>query len=105
MERKIKVEKWNEQEDGQLCVENMEKKLRKQGFSCTMYEFSPGTTFPDHTHEISKKDSIVTGQFQFSMYGKTIVMQPGEMIEVPKNTVHNAKVVGNQTVTFFDATK
>jgi len=105
MGSKIKVEKWDSTCDGQLSVDNMERKLRKQGYNCMMYEFGPGTNFPDHTHSVSKKDSIVTGRFQFTMFGETIVMEPGDMIEVPKNTVHNAKVVGNKTVTFFDATK
>ncbi|XP_045172863.1 uncharacterized protein LOC123534614 [Mercenaria mercenaria] len=105
MASKIKVEKWDDSVDGTLSVEAMEKKLRKQGYHCTQYQFSPGTNFPDHTHSISKKDSIVTGQFQFCMYGETIILKPGDMVEVPKNTVHNAKVVGNESVVFFDATK
>ncbi|KAH3777506.1 hypothetical protein DPMN_178953 [Dreissena polymorpha] len=91
--------------DGPLTIENMEKKLCKLGYTCTMYKFPPGTNFPDHTHSITKKDSILMGKFQFSMYGETVVMQPGDMIEVPKNTVHSAKVVGNETVTFFDASQ
>lgn len=102
---KIQIEHWNEGADGRLSVENMEKKLKKQGYRCMMYEFSPGTNFPDHTHGISKKDSIVTGQFQFTMFGETVVLKPGDMVDVPKDTVHNAKVVGNESVTFFDATK
>lgn len=105
MSGKIKIEKWDQSVDGNLSVEAMENKLRRQGYHCTQYEFSPGTNFPDHTHGISKKDSIVTGQFQFSMFGETVVLQPGDMVEVPKNTVHNARVVGTKSVIFFDATK
>lgn len=105
MSSKIKVEKWDQSVDGILTVESMEKKLRKQGYHCTQYEFSPGTNFPDHTHSISKKDSIVTGRFRFSMYGETVVLQPGDMVEVPKGTVHNAQVEGNESVIFFDATR
>lgn len=105
MTSKIKIEKWNESADGKLSVKSMEDKLHRQGFKCMMYEFCPGTNFPDHTHSVSKKDSIVTGRFQFTMYGETVVLQPGDMVEVPKHTVHNAKVVGNESVVFFDATK
>lgn len=105
MDSKIKVERWNPESDGLLCVENMERKLRKQGYDFTQYEFPPGTNFPDHTHAISKKDSIVSGRFQFSMFGETVVLQPGDMVEVPKNTVHNAKVVGDSNVVFYDATR
>ncbi|KAL4223803.1 hypothetical protein ACF0H5_017269 [Mactra antiquata] len=102
---KIKIEKWDPNVDGILTVENMEKKLEKQGYTCTQYEFSPGTNFPDHTHAVSKKDSIVSGKFQFCMFGETVILEPGDMVDVPKHTIHNAKVVGNEPVIFFDATK
>lgn len=102
---KIQIEPWNEGVDGALSAENMKMKLKSQGYHCTMYTFSPGTDFPDHTHPISKKDSIISGRFEFTMYGETVVLKPGEMVVVPKDTVHNARVVGNEKVVFFDATK
>jgi len=101
----IKVEKWDSLQDGELTEANMKRKLKKQGYNYTMYTFTPGTDFPDHTHAVSKKDSILTGRFRFAMHGQTIVMEPGDMVEVPKNTVHNASVVGKENVVFFDATK
>lgn len=39
------------------------------------------------------------------MYGKEVILQPGDMIEVPAGALHNASVVGNDPVVFFDATK
>ncbi|KAK3587282.1 hypothetical protein CHS0354_034435 [Potamilus streckersoni] len=101
----LKIEKWDTVRDGALTEENMKKKLHSQGYNFIMYEFGPGTNFPDHTHSVSKKDSILSGRFQFGMYGQSVVLEPGDMIQVPKNTVHNAKVVGSQPVIFFDATK
>ena len=50
-------------------------------------------------------DAITSGQMQFCMYGQTVVLNSGDMVQVPKNTVHNAKVVGNKDVTFFDSTR
>ena len=67
--------------------------------------FAPGTDFPDHTHAMSKKDSIVSGQFRFAMCGQEVLLQPGDMIVVPAGTVHNASVVGDESVIFFDASK
>ena len=101
----MNVEKWDSSRDGDLTISNMEKKLEKQGYKYTKYTFPPGTDFPDHTHDISKKDAIMTGRFEFQMYGEMVVMEPGDMVEVPKNTVHNARVVGNENVVFLDATK
>jgi len=101
----LKVEKWNTEKDGPLNEKRMREKLKSQGYSCTRYTFPPGTDFPDHTHGVSKKDSIIAGQFRFAMQGKEVILQPGDMIEVPAGVVHNASVVGNQSVVFFDATK
>ncbi|PVD33013.1 hypothetical protein C0Q70_08461 [Pomacea canaliculata] len=102
---KINIEKWDTAVDGELTESNMKRKLEKQGYKYIMYIFSPGTDFPDHTHSVSKKDSILTGRFQFGMYDQIVVLEPGDMVEVPKNTVHNAQVVGRENVVFFDATK
>ncbi|XP_046549817.1 uncharacterized protein LOC124259679 isoform X2 [Haliotis rubra] len=103
--RVLKIEKWNPDSDGELTQANMKKKLKSQGYNCIQYTFTPGTDFPDHTHAVSKKDSITSGQFQFTMYGQTVILEPGDMIDVPANTVHNACVVGSKSVVFFDATK
>lgn len=103
--QKIHIEKWNSDVDGELNAENMEKKLHLQGYNFTQYCFAPGTNFPDHTHEVSKKDAIISGQFQFGMYGQTVILEPGDIVEVPRRTVHNACVVGKQSVTFYDSTK
>ncbi|CAH3187987.1 unnamed protein product, partial [Porites evermanni] len=50
-------------------------------------------------------DSIIAGQFRFAMKGREVILQPGNMIEVPAGVVHNASVIGSESVVFFDATK
>lgn len=102
---KLVVEKWNNERDGPLSETNMRNKLKSQGYSCIKYTFPPGTDFPDHTHSVSKKDSIIAGKFRFAMFGEEVILQPGDMIEVPVDVVHNASVVGSDVVVFFDATK
>lgn len=101
----LKVEHWNTEKDGPLNEKTMSNKLKSQGYSCTKYSFPPGTDFPDHTHSVSKKDSIISGQFRFAMLGKEVILQPGDMVVVPAGVVHNASVVGKESVIFFDATK
>merc|ERR1711936_1083102 len=99
MSDKINLIKWDKEKDGILTDKNMEEKLHNMGMRCCKYDFSPGTNFPDHTHSFTKMDAITTGKFQMQMYGQTLVLEPGDIIEVPKNTVHNAKVVGMEDVT------
>ena len=97
------IEHWNAETDGELNAANMMNKLERQGYICTPYTFTKGTYFPDHTHNVTKKDAIVAGVFQFTMLGKTVVLHPGDTVEVPKGTVHSAEVVGEESVTFIDA--
>lgn len=101
----LNVEHWDPKRDGPLSERSMRDKLRSQGYSFQRYVFAPGTDFPDHTHSMSKKDSIVSGQFRFAMCGQEVILQPGDMIVVPAGTVHNASVVGDESVVFFDASK
>lgn len=105
MTSELQVEKWNTETDGTLNEASMRRKLKSQGYSCIKYTFPPGTDFPDHTHNVSKKDSIIAGQFRFAMKGREVILQPGDMIEVPAGVVHNASVIGSESVVFFDATK
>ena len=105
MSQQLKIESWDESKDGPLSTQAMIKKMKAQGYNCIEYEFSPGTTFPDHTHGISKKDGIVSGKFRFTMYGQSVVLGPGQTIEVPKETVHSAAVEGSKNVIFLDCTK
>ncbi len=42
---------------------------------------------------------------RFTMHGTTVILQPGDTIVVPKNTVHSAEVVGKENVVFFDSTR
>ena len=99
------VDHWDEAKDGPVCEENVRRKLESEGYTCTRYTFTPGTVFADHTHGYTKKDAIASGLFMFSMHGQNVVLRPGDMIEVPAGTVHNAAVLGSDDVIFFDSTK
>ncbi len=123
------VEKWNEAQDGPLNHENMKKKLTAQvsdllcnhshfwilfwngcffqlkGYRCIPYTFSAGMHFGEHDHDVDKKDVVMSGQLQFNMYGKSVILNAGETLVVPKGVKHSATVLGNQPVEFFDASK
>uniref|UniRef100_A0A158QII8 Neur_chan_LBD domain-containing protein n=1 Tax=Rodentolepis nana TaxID=102285 RepID=A0A158QII8_RODNA len=99
------VDHWNEATDGILNRENMKKKLEKQGYSAYPYTFNAGMTFGTHTHDVDKKDVVVDGRLEFHMYGKSIILEPGDTLEVPKGVPHSAKVIGTKNLEFFDATK
>ena len=99
------VERWSAARDGPLNEENMGRKLAAEGYKCIKYVFSPGKDFPDHSHTETKKDAIIEGQFRFAMHGKEVILQPGDIVEVPQGVIHNATAIGMKPVVFFDTTK
>lgn len=104
--KELEIEKWDEAEYGVLTEANMEKKLKSQGFDhFKKYIFPPGMEFPDHTHGVTKKDCILRGSFEFRMFGQTVELEAGDMLDVPGGSLHSAKVLGSIPVTFYDASK
>lgn len=90
---------------GPLTEDSLRERLEEGGFQVTRYVYPPGTYFPDHTHTIDKKDGVFFGRFLLKMLGREHVLGPGDFIEVPAGTVHSAKVLGDEPVVSFDATR
>lgn len=100
----VRVEKWDAAW-GRLSEAAMRKRLEAEGYTVSRYEYPPGTCFPAHTHGIDKKDTVVRGRFKIGAEGKEIVLEAGDMIEIPAGTVHTAEVVDGESVVSLDATR
>ena len=101
----INVEHWDGEKDGELNEENMEKKIKSQGYSCQKMTFPAGMASPDHSHDVDKKDAILSGQLKFTTSGKEVILQPGDILDIPVGLVHSEAVFGNDAMTLFDATR
>lgn len=102
---KMVVEHWNPEQDGPLSEAALRCKLEARGYQVTCYVYPPGTVFPAHSHGVDKIDAVVSGQFQMSMQGKSVVLEAGDCLAVPPGEVHSAAVVGDQAVVSLDAIK
>ncbi len=101
----MQVEHWDEPRDGPLSEAALREKLEKRGYRVSRHVYAPGTVFPDHTHAIDKIDAVVSGRFRMGTNDGQVVLEAGDCFEVPKGTVHNAAVVGDEPVVSLDATK
>jgi quercetin dioxygenase-like cupin family protein len=97
--------RWDESRDGPLTEAAMRDKLRALGYSVSRYVYPPGTYFPPHTHGVDKIDGVLAGQFRMEMEGATVVLEAGDMLEVPRGALHSAEVVGNAAVVSLDAVR
>lgn len=101
----LPLERWDNNRDGLLSEKSLRKKIEAKGFSVSKYHYPPGTYFPDHTHEVDKIDAVLSGKFRMKMLGQEVILEAGDMLYVPKGTVHSAEVVGTEPVVSLDAVK
>jgi quercetin dioxygenase-like cupin family protein len=100
----VRVEKWDPAW-GRLNEQSLRRRFEQQGYTVSCYAYPPGTYFPDHTHEVDKKDSVLAGELQIVAEGQEFLLRAGDTIEIPAGTVHNAKVIGEEEVVSLDATR
>ena len=99
------VHRWNTTLDGPLSEAALRAKLEALGYHIARYVYPPGTVFPDHKHGVDKIDAVVSGTFRLVIGGHLALLGPGDWADVPRGTVHNAVVHGDQPVVSFDAIK
>jgi quercetin dioxygenase-like cupin family protein len=102
---KLELIRWDESRQGPLTAQSMKNFLQDKGYSVNQYHYPPGTCFPAHTHDVDKIDGVLSGRFKMTMYGQSINLQAGDMLIVPRGTVHSAEVIGNDAVLSLDAIK
>ena len=95
---------WNPS-DGPLSEATMRDRLQGLGYSVSRYTYSPGTTFPEHSHPIDKIDVVIEGFFRMTVDGMDVLLTPGDAIALPRGTPHSAEVVGDTPVVSLDASR
>ena len=100
----VRLEKWDK-ERGALSEQAMREWLEAEGYSVARYVYPPGTYFPGHTHGIDKKDGVLKGKLRIKAAGKDYLLEPGDVLEIPAGTVHDAEVIGDESVVSLDATR
>ncbi|MES9993139.1 MAG: cupin domain-containing protein [Candidatus Thiodiazotropha sp.] len=101
----MQIEHWDETIDGEMSEQAMRAKLEALGYQVTCYVYPPGTYFPPHEHAIDKIDGVLSGRFRMSMGTRSVILEAGDTLHVPKGAVHSAEVVGEQPVVSLDAIK
>ena len=102
---RLAVQHWDATRDGRMSEAALRSRLEARGYQVSRYTYPPGTVFPDHTHEIDKVDAVVSGTFRIGMGGQTVLLGPGDAVAVPRGTVHNAAVVGDEPVVSLDGVR
>jgi quercetin dioxygenase-like cupin family protein len=99
-----KVIHWDKKQ-GRLTEQAMRQQLEAEGYSVARYQYPPGTYFAPHTHAVAKKDSVLEGRLRIGWESGSVVLEAGDMIEIPAGFSHSAEVVGEKIVVSLDATR
>ena len=83
----------------------MRRKLEVFGYYVNVYTYTPGTRFTPHTHAVDKIDGILSGRLQVRMSGREVVLEAGDLLWVPRGTIHSAEVVGRDPVISIDGVR
>jgi quercetin dioxygenase-like cupin family protein len=65
--------------------------LQREGFSHTyVWEDSPNTRYPDHTHRTETAHIILNGEMTLTLNGASKTYRAGERCDIPASAVHSA---------------
>ncbi len=98
----MEIQRWTEETPP--GPEEMKAQLREEGFS-GIHEFSdaPGREYPDHQHGYVEVRWVVDGEVTFGVDGREYTLGPGDRLNMPANTVHNARMHPERGATYICA--
>ncbi len=101
----LQIIRWDSDRDGAPDEISMRHKLEAMGYAVSCYVYPPGTVFGDHDHSVDKIDGVLSGRFKMTAQGRSVILEAGDMLVVPRGVIHRAEVVGNDPVVSLDAVK
>jgi quercetin dioxygenase-like cupin family protein len=74
--------------------EEIERELRQKGMTPHRWSNTAHTVYPVHEHPYAKVLFVVDGEitFQFPHQGRTVLLKPGDRLDIPAGTYHSAVV-------------
>ena len=63
----------------------------------TYFELEPGARFEEHRHEAEQITLVLLGRLVFEVGGREYTLGPGDVIAVPGNVPHSARVLDEPT--------
>lgn len=102
---KLKLERWNQPNDGPLNEQSLIQKLLVWGYDTSRDIMPPGSEAVTHSSPNETVIAILTGEMLIDVEGHTMAIKPGDSIFVPGNVVLQLQASGEHPVLRFTATK
>jgi quercetin dioxygenase-like cupin family protein len=99
----MKVTRW--ESGNKPIIEDLRCSLKKEGLEPSLWRDSPGTYYGNHTHPYQEVRWIVDGMIMFGVGGEEIILNTGDRLDLPEETLHWAQVIGDCPVVYLSASK
>ena len=99
----MKVERWSG--SASPTEASLRARLEADGYSVYAWTDGPGATYPPHAHGDDQSHCVVRGWLALTVDGDEHVLGPGDRDWLPAGTVHSARVVGGESVTYLVGSK
>ena len=64
---------------------------QERGFSCDSFSDPPGREWKDFTHATNELVTVVEGRLSVSLHGSDYILEPGDELFIPRNSVHTVR--------------
>jgi len=69
-----------------------------ESFTLVRYTYQPGSVFPLHSHPEEQLTLVHSGEIEFTVGGKTVLLKEGMLAAIPAGVPHGARVIGDSSV-------
>lgn len=67
--------------------------IHTDNMTFSLVEVEQGAMLPEHHHIHEQVTQLIEGAFELTLEGKTILLQPGDMIVIPSNVKHSGRAL------------
>ncbi len=61
-------------------------------------EVEKGAVLPEHHHVHEQVTRMVEGSFELTLDGKTMLLEPGDIVVIPSNVKHSGRAIEDSTL-------
>src|SRR5579885_15010 len=87
-----------------LSESNLRRELSKEGYSVFSWQDRPGAAYSAHSHPHDEYIVVHDGSIEFMINGHTYVLEAGDALLLPANTIHEAVNRGVKPVHYLICT-
>lgn len=83
-------------------ADELQRTMIAEGYRVYEWSDAPGATYGRHDHSTDQSHWIISGTLELEVEGfGTVTLRAGDRDFMPANTVHSARVVGDQPVVYL----